>query len=134
MLGVVLVLSDKVLHKVSKQLRDPYCPLVSESVSSAVALAVEHHLPDILAVLVLIVGDHVLCELVIGELLLYVYALFACREAVRGNSDSRSVNAHVVVIGAAVRDVHSLLDQTVLEQVQDQLRLALCLVVFAIMS
>ena len=101
---------------------------VSKRIATAVTLTSEHHLADILAVVTIIVGIQILCQFGVGHALFPVDALFAGGKAVGDNGEAASVHAHVVVIGAAVGDVDAFFDQPVLEKVEDQLGLALCLI------
>ena len=127
-LGIILVLLDKVAHKLCPELRDSDRPLVAEGVAAAVALAVEHHAADVLAVIALIVRIKILRKLCIGQAVLTVNALFTCGEAVRDDCKAAAVNAHIVVIRTAIGDVDALFDKPVLEQIEDKLRLALGLI------
>ena len=122
------MLLDQIAHKGSPQLRYTHGPRVAKRIAAAVTLTLKHHLADILAVVTIIVGIQILCQFGVGQALFPVDALFAGGKAVSDNRKTASVYAHVVVIGTTVGDVDALFDQPVLEKVEDQLGLALCLV------
>ena len=115
-------------HQTGVEVADALCPAVAQGVTAAVAGAVEHKLADILAVLILVVGLQVLVQLLEGDFLFLLAALLQSGEAVSRHRKAAAVHTHVVEVGAAVGDVHTLVDKAVLEQIEDQLRLALALI------
>ena len=122
------MLVAKVSDKLGIKILYTHCPTVSDGVSSTVFGAVKHHLTDIFAVLILIIGFYVPVKLRICQLAFLFYSLFKSCKAVGNNGNSASVNAHIIVICAAVGDVDALFYKSVLEEVEDKLRLALCLI------
>ena len=122
------VLIAQIAHQSRVTLVHTLRPLVAERVAAAIARAMLEHLAQRFAARSRKVGPHRVIERRISQSVLAVNPLLARREAVRHHCDAAAIHTHIVKIGTAIGNVDAFIDQSMLEQIQNQLRLALGLI------